>query len=85
MALKPIARSSNAVMWSQRVWRVESSTYQNRPWQYPPRPGGVESVAASAYAVTMCGCGDTAARMAGIATVSGAPPCKAASASCSRM
>eukprot|EP00965_Chrysotila_dentata_P052607 1745727-Pleurochrysis_carterae.AAC.1 len=61
-------------MCSHWTWTGESSTYQKRPWQYPPSPGGAESVAASAYAATMCGCGRGSARMAGMATVRGAPP-----------
>eukprot|EP00965_Chrysotila_dentata_P071312 2356797-Pleurochrysis_carterae.AAC.1 len=42
-------------MCSHRTCTGWSSTYQYIPWQYPPMPGGKESVAASAKAVTMLG------------------------------
>eukprot|EP00965_Chrysotila_dentata_P049212 1631919-Pleurochrysis_carterae.AAC.1 len=85
MALNPVARSSRAEMCSHWTWAGSSSQYQNRPWQYPPMPGGRESVAASAKAATMCGYGVRGERRAGMATSKGAPPHSPASRSCSRI
>eukprot|EP00965_Chrysotila_dentata_P092176 3042863-Pleurochrysis_carterae.AAC.1 len=55
-----------------------SSMYQYIPWQYPPMPGGQESVAASANAVTMLGSASASAVVSDV--VKCAPPDDATSA-----
>eukprot|EP00965_Chrysotila_dentata_P056951 1889798-Pleurochrysis_carterae.AAC.1 len=52
IALNPVASNSNEVMCNHSMCSGESSRYQYMPWQYPPMPGGTESVAASAKAAT---------------------------------